>query len=610
MKIRLCIAIIILSSVISCVKEPVRGDEQQETLIPTTIIASLDDDTKTSLDGNSVLWKKDDRVTVFDGTGRRSFRVTYVYQDGSAKLEGDTGEGAGNKTWRFIYPESAFTERTDKYTKTYVQRLQDAVKGTFAPKVNVMSGIATPEQRGDNGKVSMKNVCGLVKIVVSASDITSITFAAKDDTKLSGRIGIDENDPVKITSSYSSHNSVTLASPDGSALSPGNYYIAALPCTLSGFVLYLTSSNGKVAKRSNSKELNIERNKIATISGFDTNLTWYWPDVTGIALGFNSENSNGGSWSVGTWPFNEAAPSSGGSSELKNIENNLTSRSGGYRFAYYSTSYNPMFGMSGFRFGQFVGDYLDFPAFEGKMLTGVKMRAGNNSDRPVIGYHNESQRLTANFVSEGSDDLTQGAKVSWTIAPYYFGDILCFVQQAATQPIALGSLVLNYSSFDMVDKKTIELDFTDGKNPFVAQDKLFSADWKQYTNSNCYTSNGFEFTINGMARLQSASTVNYRGLGFETTDQVMELPLIKGFRLSRIEIVGGNYKDGTPDKIASLLLQDSIETKYELLNIQTDETFVVDLTSPVLRHDERYKFRTTSITAIKKLKLTYTRVTD
>lgn len=605
MKIRLCIAIILLSSVISCVKEPVRGDEQQETLVPTTIIASLDDDTKTSLDGNSVLWKKDDRVTVFDGTGRRSFRVTYVYQDGSAKLEGDTGEGAGNKTWRFIYPESAFTERTDKYTKTYVQRLQDAVKGTFAPKVNVMSGIATPEQRGDNGKVSMKNVCGLVKIVVSASDITSITLSAKDDTKLSGRIGIDENNPTLITNNYSSHNSVTLVSPDGSALQPGEYYVAVLPCTLNGFVLYLTNKDGKVAKRTNSNEFKIERNTINTIQGFDKNLNWYWPDVTGIALGFNSykkDNQDNWRWLVGTWPFTDGKPDSGGSSSLKDQENKLTLSN--YEFAYKSTSWNPMFGDSGFRFGQGVGDYLDFPALEGKVLTKIKVRAGNASDRPNIYYHNETEKLSANFTTDDTGDLAQGSYATWSIKPFYIGDTLRFVQSKTTNPIALGTLVLTYNSFDKVDEKEIALDFTDGKNPFVAQDKVFTDNWTiSYNDCNCYTLEGFEFVLNAKARLHGGSNVNFRGLGFNGSEQKLELPLISGFKLSKISLTSGTYNEGLPMTL-NIYLKDKDDVEKYNLEVKTDEERTYNLD---LNHSERYKLVTQASTAIKKLKLTYTR---
>lgn len=238
----------------SCTKENPQEIKPEINGIETsghiaTIGVSTQDATKAvvSADDNSqVLWESGDKIHTFcfcnDGTiSATNLQVKYALKDGAGKASGtfemvsDPAVTTVDLIYSIVYPETAFVNITgmwslrDHLTCT-IPTVQKARKGSFDKAAAVMYDLpATPYQKDNIDEVQLKYAVNFLKITVAEKEhVNKIRIGSS--VALTGDVVITSDGiaaAVENTKNY-----VTLESEDGSALEPGDYYIAVRPCAI------------------------------------------------------------------------------------------------------------------------------------------------------------------------------------------------------------------------------------------------------------------------------------------------------------------------------------------------------------------------------------------
>jgi len=180
------------------------------------------------------------------------------------------------------------TLEAEKYIGMYpvdgLDFIQDEVKVIF--KNIYENQIANKDNLGKDMLISVSkqtvkgetmyfyNACGLIRFTIpeNLTNITKVAFRGGNGEKLAGRIKIDYGDEVKTTFQeryigQKSSNTLTLSNADGSPLTPGTYYMVALPTKLeNGFTVAMHAADGKrYIRSSNSNSNEIARSGILNL---------------------------------------------------------------------------------------------------------------------------------------------------------------------------------------------------------------------------------------------------------------------------------------------------------------------------------------------------------
>lgn len=241
--------------VISCADDPVIDNDR----IRMSFNASYEnDDTRTVLvDRVKVYWQDGDRIAVSGAT--EAFETSLTEDSPTAVFDGEAPEA---DMYYAVYPYEAVKEMAGEAALLHLEDVQPAVKGTFAPGINISVAYASDDTRNFH----FRNVLGYMKFSVGSGTgrITSITVSANSDEALAGDFYVDCSSDAPEVLPDMVLSTVSLTSEE--VLSEGDYYIAVLPGTYaSGLTFTFEGPDGKAVKRV-EKPLELERGHINTVN--------------------------------------------------------------------------------------------------------------------------------------------------------------------------------------------------------------------------------------------------------------------------------------------------------------------------------------------------------
>jgi lysophospholipase L1-like esterase len=265
--------------------EPLVEQELSDGPEFTAEIESFDPETKTALDGNSVVWSSGDQIAIFQG---RSTADKYQLKSDCVGTTSGTFENVANstgtstesfKTNIAIYPYeedlvcTSVTE--DGAVVSYqvegvtVPSVQTYVAGSFPEDAFLMAAITDGL---DNHTLNYKNLCGVLKLQLKGTvKVKTIELKGNSNEKLSGEANVEaypDATPAIVMGDEAS-SVVTLDCGDGVQLNGDvatDFYIAVPPTAFEkGFVVKVTDIMGAEDEIKTSKANPVRRSYVHTM---------------------------------------------------------------------------------------------------------------------------------------------------------------------------------------------------------------------------------------------------------------------------------------------------------------------------------------------------------
>lgn len=445
-------AIVAAGLVSSCTRET-GGQEFLEELVEMSFSAMSGGATsKSGFDGMDVVWHAGDEMSIFDGSLRN--RRFSAAEGGTSAVF--TGRAKESGTYYALYPymsSSAMTE--DGIVETIIPARQRAVSGGWADSVNVSAGKISGGL--DGGRITMKNVCGYVKIIIpdSIGNLVALSLRSRGGEALAGRmrLTLTGDIPQCAPAESGTYSSVVLVSPDG-VFRPGTYYMVVAPTALAGGLeLSVRRSDDRTATLCcNAGE--VVRNSASTTSFIlePATLTWEEPAVENITVNFLTE-------SLGiNQPFTENMSAVGNPSSER-VSKAFYLKEGGYEF-YFNATYLNINSTMGLRMGQ-AGDYVLLPAVQGKRLTQVSMEWGLNSVTAsyTAGIYTNDDVPVPVAGGEVLDTGTesQGKVLTWTLTGADEGVRYRLRRGTGSTNFRIRTLTLQYSGHDVAEVRSVHV---------------------------------------------------------------------------------------------------------------------------------------------------------
>lgn len=252
----LTVAVVSAAAAVSCVRTAHEESVLREHI---SFDASFDaGQTRTVLvDRVKVYWQDGDEIAV---SGADAPFVTSLEED-SPRAVFD-GEAEKSDVYYAVYPYDAVGEWAEELALLSLPACQEAVKGTFAPGVNMSVSSTTDQERN----FFFRNVLGYAKFTIDASvgDVTSISVTANGGEALAGDFYVDCSSDSPEAVPDAEISTVTLVS--DSVLEEGDYYIAMIPGTYAdGLTFTLTGPEGTAVKKV-ERSLTLERGHINAVN--------------------------------------------------------------------------------------------------------------------------------------------------------------------------------------------------------------------------------------------------------------------------------------------------------------------------------------------------------
>ena len=312
--------IVLLSALVlinSCAKievnEPIKNDTSNDSAglndeLPEVLYASIvneqESETRTFVDGQTVMWHPGDIISHFYGNRRNS---PYIYRGetpaSNVKLEyyddidvGGIAMPSVNYS-RSVYPYDPQTTITveggiDKINVNY-PTIQTYAQNSFGRGANLM--IATGDTYLSDDIQYFRNACGYLVIkLYGRATVKSITLSAVDGVgKIAGKATIvtDENKIPVTTMSNDASSYVTLDCSNGGegvalgtlAVNATEFWFALPPVDIKGGIkIVVTDMNNNVFTKQTTNAVNITRNEVQPMAALEfvsntpaTNKIWY-----------------------------------------------------------------------------------------------------------------------------------------------------------------------------------------------------------------------------------------------------------------------------------------------------------------------------------------------
>jgi len=265
-----------LALLAGCTAEPIVTEESGEGDL-MTIVADLGDGDETrtvrQADGK-VFWSPGDEIAVFTKAGNPArFTSSETQSKQRVNFQGKVDDKPTSAGYLYaIYPYDPSTTFDGSAFHASVPAQQTAVEDSFDPKAFISGGSSRTQS------VSFKHLGGGVKFSVVEEGITAVTLYGVNEEPLAGQvtfsIGSDGIPTLKSVPAPEAY--VTLTAPDGGTFEPGKYYhIATLPVSLpDGFTLLFEREDGRVASRTVSKAVEIQRTHFLKLTEADSGLAF------------------------------------------------------------------------------------------------------------------------------------------------------------------------------------------------------------------------------------------------------------------------------------------------------------------------------------------------
>jgi len=223
---------------------------------------------KSTLDANMAKWTVEDQVAVYQNENETPKRFIAAENGTLAKFSLQEGETALDATGNYflVYPFSAVgdSKLTSNSVSLDIPAEQTAVPSSFDPA----AAVAIAQGSDYKDAFVFKNAHALFKVTIPdafGAEIAQIRLSSNnEDEKIAGTctVAFNEQIPV-ITAGEGAVAKVVLSGKDGAILTPGDYYIATAPVTVSnGICAELIGTDGRVYFRYSTKEKEFKRNTI------------------------------------------------------------------------------------------------------------------------------------------------------------------------------------------------------------------------------------------------------------------------------------------------------------------------------------------------------------
>lgn len=248
-------------------------EEEDEILISKSFQAGVSE-TRTTLDGVTVLFSEGESISIWDGAGNREYKA-----DEAGSSVSFSGEVSASATEFYaLSPYSAstvFSKSGSTVTaKTALPSTQEAVPGTFADGVNISAA-----KSDSDDSFSLDNVLSVAKITLSSANLGGheiASIALSSTYPLSGDVVVTYGETATAAAGTETVNSVTLSHSDGSALADGTYYMTLLPNAGGQITLKFTATDGYTATKTATLKSAFEAGSIKNL-GSVKGLAWEAP---------------------------------------------------------------------------------------------------------------------------------------------------------------------------------------------------------------------------------------------------------------------------------------------------------------------------------------------
>lgn len=214
---------------------------------------------KPGADQSKVEWEAGDQVSVLAAD------ANYLYAaqtpGASTTLVTEATGVPADAQFYAVYPYDADATLAEGVITTELPAEQTAVLGSFSTHLAVAQAAGT--------KLAFKNVCGLVKVNVSAENVTKVVFEGNSGEIVAGAVNVTVADaPTWAAVAEQGATSVSLVAASGT-FAKGDYYFAILPQTFAaGFKVTAYKGESASVIRNVATEVTIARADIVAGKSF------------------------------------------------------------------------------------------------------------------------------------------------------------------------------------------------------------------------------------------------------------------------------------------------------------------------------------------------------
>ena len=247
--------------------------EEEEILISKSFQAGVVE-TRTTLDGVTVLFAKDESISIWDGSGNREYKAD---EAGSrVSFSGEVSSAATEFYALSPYSSSTLFSKsgTTVMAKTTLPSVQEATAGSFADGANISAAQSTSDD-----SFSMENVLSVAKFTLASANLGGHQIASIELTStypLAGDVVVTYGDVPSAAAGTSTVTSVMLSHADGSAFDDGTYYMTLLPNEGGQITLKFTATDGYTATKTATLKSAFEAGAIKNL-GTVKGLAWEEP---------------------------------------------------------------------------------------------------------------------------------------------------------------------------------------------------------------------------------------------------------------------------------------------------------------------------------------------
>lgn len=248
-------------AVVACLKEKSPSDapdavDSELNEVVFTAAFGESPTTKTQLSGKSVLWSAGDEIKILWDGGSTMARADKA----GATANFPATIGAASEYYA-VYPSSASVSFSSGTLTVGVPSEQN---GAFED-----ANIALAKTSAQS--MVFKNLCALGKFTLTRSDVARIVFRGHENAPLAGWAAISfDAAGAPCASSVASPVDSIVITPTGNAFTPGDYYFASIPGSISAVSFKLTTTSGNtILGKASSSSAALARSSILNFGTLD-----------------------------------------------------------------------------------------------------------------------------------------------------------------------------------------------------------------------------------------------------------------------------------------------------------------------------------------------------
>lgn len=249
------------------------GSVDPEILVHKSFLAKTSE-TKTTLDGTTVLFSKGEAISIYDGTANREFKADEA--GANVSFSGEVSPTATEFYALSPYSESAaFAKNGATVTaKTSLASAQVATPGSFEDGMNISAAKADSYDQ-----FSLVNVMSVAKFTLASENLGGHKIVSVELTSaypLAGDVVVTYGENTIAAEGSNSVNKVSLSSVNGSSLVDGSYYMVVLPNAGGEISLRFVDADGYTATKTATLKSAFEAGSIKNL-GTVKGLEWVAP---------------------------------------------------------------------------------------------------------------------------------------------------------------------------------------------------------------------------------------------------------------------------------------------------------------------------------------------